>query len=396
LFSVGAKAAEPIKVGAIIPLTGPYASVGQVMIRAIDMGVDEYNAKGGLLGRKLKVIRGDSGVGSAEKVTAVGERLIAAGVNVILTGYCSQTNASIKTFGKYDIPFLTGTAYHIISDAIEEGMPETINCFDYCWDEFTYTNSLLSELFEVPKKMGWTPPNKKIAVLKIDIPYTIAPADLFIKEAKKRGYDVVIDDISQFGRIDWGTLLTKIERTKPSYIFVSLLSAQDAARFQAQFHERFGKKGLDAIIVHQYAPSSPEWLSLTGKEAAEGVIYICGAIRRNEPRVADYLKRWEAKYNERPFDVYAIQTRDGFEIWAQAVKRAGCVECYDKVVRLIRESIYEGLWGNYVFNPKDNTVLHGEYLVPLEWQQFRNGKPVLVYPDKSKEADFQKPPWIKK
>lgn len=396
LLSAGSALAEkPIIVGGSLPLTGPWATSGEVMLKAIEMAIDEYNAQGGLLGRKLKIVKGDVGDMLAENVTAVAERLAASGVDVILTGYDSLTNANIKVYGKYHFPYLTGPAYHVISDAIEEGMPQTNNTFEYCWDEYTYGRGLLDEMFEVPKKIGWTPPNRKIGIIKVDLSYAILPADMFAEGAKKMGYEVVVDEVTQFGKVDFGTILTKLERQKPSFIFVSLVAPEDTARFTIQFHERFGKKGLQAIVVHQYAASPPEFLELTGPEAAEGVINMFGAIRYHDPKVANYIDRWVAKYGEKPFDTYAIMVRDAFEIWVQAVKRAGCVDCYDKVTRLIRESPYEGMFGTYVFAPRDQTAIYGEYLLPLEWIQFQDGVPVMVYPERTKAADYRKPPWIK-
>jgi len=396
-FCSGSVLAEDvIKVGVPYPATGGHASDGQSMYRAIEMAVDEYNAQGGLLGRQLEIISGDVGDLRPENVISVAERLRAAKCDVILTGYCSGTNAAVKTFGQDEVPFLTGIAYHVTSDAIEEGLPGTNNCFEYVWDEFTYGKALENEMFEMPKKMGWTPPNKKVAVIKIDVGFSIDPADYFIAAAKRMGYEVVIDETVGFDKVDFGTFLTKLEREKPSYIFVTLLLPENAARFQMQFHDRFSKKGLNAILAHQWTPAATEWLDLVGNEVAEGVIFMAGAVRENEPRTRDYMNRWEAKYNERPRDLYVTCTRDGFEIWAQAVKRAGSVDDYTTVNRLIRESVYEGLWGNYVFSPRDQTALYGEYLLPLEWMQYgNNGKYALVAPDKSKVADYQKPPWIK-
>ena len=386
---------EPIKVGVTVPLTGPFASTGQTMLRAYEMAVDECNAQGGLLGRKLKLIAGDTGDASAENAIAVAERLVAANVDVVMTGFDCVTNDVVKTLARYDLPYLLGTASNIQSDTIEEGMPETSNCFDYVWEEDAYAYSLLDELFELPKKMGWSPPNKKIAILKVDFPYCIMPADLFAAEAKERGYEIVIDEVTQFGKVDWGTLLTKIERTKPAYIVLFLLIGADSARFQTQFNDRFGEKGLDALVVYQYSPSAPEFLELTGPEAAEGVIYLGGAIRENDPQIADFLDRWMAKYNEKPLNVYSLFCFDSFGIWAQAVKRAGSSENYDKVCRLMRESGYDGLFGTYVFKPNDQTAMYGEYFLPMDWMQYRNGVPLAVYPDKTKVTDYQKPPWIK-
>jgi branched-chain amino acid transport system substrate-binding protein len=390
-----ASSEEAIKVGASVPITGPYATTGQTMLHAVQMAADDYNAQGGLVGRKIEVIVGDVGDTSAENVKAVAERLIAAGSNMVITGWDSLTDAAVKAYAPYDVPYLAGPAEVVYSDTIEAGMPETNNVFEYCWDELTYAHTLMVELFRIPKKINWTPPNKNIAVLRVDIPYTMLPSNKFMEMAKAAGYKVVIDEISQFGRVDWGTMLTKIERAKPSYIILMLLDPTDTARFQIQFHEKFAKKGFPAIIVSQYSPSVPEYMTLTGKDISHGVIYMGGAIRFWEPKVGEYVKRWEARYNEKPFDIYAVLTRDGFDIWGQAVRRAGCVECYDEVNRLIRESPYEGMWGTYVFGPHDQTAIYGEYLLPVDWLQIRNGEHLQVYPDRYKVADYEKPPWIK-
>ena len=394
-FAGPALADDEILLGTSAPLTGPYATSGEVMVKAYQMAVDEYNAAGGLLGKKLRYITGDIGDMLAENVTGVAERLVSQGCDAIITGYDSFSNANIKVYGRAEMPYMTAPAYRVISDAIAAGLPGTNNCFVYCWDESTYGQGLMNEMFQVPKKIGWTPPNNKVAVLKVDTSYSIIPADLFGKLAVEAGYDLVIDELVQFGKIDFGTFLTKVERQKPAFLFVTLCSPEDAARFQTQFYDRFGKKGIETLIVHQYACSVPDWVNLTGPVASEGVINMYGAVRLHDPKLADYVARWEAKYNEKPFDTYAIHCRDGFEIWAQAVKRAGDAKDYTNVCRLMRESVYEGMFGTYAFSPRNQQALYGEYLLPLEWIQFRDGAPVVVYPDRSANADYEMPPWIK-
>ncbi|MBW2618772.1 MAG: hypothetical protein JRC92_07850, partial [Deltaproteobacteria bacterium] len=73
----------------------------------------------------------------------------------------------------------------------------------------------------------------------------------------------------------------------------------------------------------------------------------------------------------------------------------GCVDCFDKVNRLLRESVYEGLWGTYVFDPDNQTALYGEYLLAVDWLQIRNGEHLEVYPDRYKNAEYVKQPWMK-
>ena len=73
----------------------------------------------------------------------------------------------------------------------------------------------------------------------------------------------------------------------------------------------------------------------------------------------------------------------------------GCVDCYPKVVSLIKESVYEGASGTYVFRPDNLTVIPGEYLFPIAYYQIQNQKHVGVDPPRFKTGDYMKPPWIK-
>ena len=68
-----ALAEKPIVIGAPMPLTGPFASSGEQMKMALDLGVEELNAAGGLFGRKLKVVYGDVANVGVEDVKSVGE-----------------------------------------------------------------------------------------------------------------------------------------------------------------------------------------------------------------------------------------------------------------------------------------------------------------------------------
>jgi branched-chain amino acid transport system substrate-binding protein len=59
-------AAEPIKVGAPLCLTGPYAGDGLGYFRGIEMAVDELNKGGGLLGRPLEIKKFGQALGNKE------------------------------------------------------------------------------------------------------------------------------------------------------------------------------------------------------------------------------------------------------------------------------------------------------------------------------------------
>src|SRR3954466_6542409 len=76
LFALPVHAQEVIKIAAGAPLTGPLAKQGQEVANAVKLAVDEWNAKGGVLDKKIAVLEADDqgnpqvGVAAAEKVAA--------------------------------------------------------------------------------------------------------------------------------------------------------------------------------------------------------------------------------------------------------------------------------------------------------------------------------------
>jgi len=385
---------EAISIGAPLPLTGPYASDGEQMKMAVDLAVEEINSAGGLLGRKLKVTYGDVNNLEPEKVKAVGERLIGAGIDLAITGYDSTGAANVKVYGQSEIPYLHGNAKSECTQAVANNPIKYGNVFQYTYNEKEYGGETIKTFLSVPQKIGWAPPNQKIAVITVDYPYSSVPAADFAKLAEKMGYQVVINETVPFNMIEWSPILSKIERTQPSFITFWHVVPADSARFMNQFVERFADDGIDALLHMQYTPSIPEFLELAG-ENANGLIWVGGFMEAGDKYEA-YKQRWVAKFKKDPVGLYSVATRDAFDMWVQAVMRAGCVECYSEINRLMRESVYTGIAASIVFHPQDQSAIAGEYLYPMGWYQVQNGGHVPISPVRFAAGKYQKPPWLKK
>jgi branched-chain amino acid transport system substrate-binding protein len=186
---VGCGGKDVIKVGAPMPLTGPYASDGEQMQMALQMAIDEQNAKGGVLGKQLELIPGDVGALEAEKIKAVGERLSGEGVDLVITGY-ADSGVDARVFGEYDMPYLHADAMSADTDIVASDPVKFGNVFQYCPSEVSYGYDAAANLFKVPEQMGWTEPNKKIAAIRADYSYNVLASDKFLELAKEQGYEV--------------------------------------------------------------------------------------------------------------------------------------------------------------------------------------------------------------
>ena len=85
-FSVPAAAQQTLKVAYIDPLSGPFASVGELMLNHLRFGIDDINAKGGVLkGTKIELLQFDGKLSAQESVSAL-QSAIDQGASVVFTG----------------------------------------------------------------------------------------------------------------------------------------------------------------------------------------------------------------------------------------------------------------------------------------------------------------------
>lgn len=388
----GCGGSEKIKIGAPMPLTGPYASDGEQMQKALELAIEEQNAKGGVLGRELTLLPGDVGALEAEKIKAVGERLSGEKVDLVITGY-ADSGVDARVFGEYDMPFLHADAMTLSTELVAKDPVKYGNVFQFCPSEVSYGYDAAEILFKISAEMGWTEPNKKLAVIRADYSYNVLASDKFIELAKEKGYETVVDEMVQFGTVEWGPILSKIAEKQPAYVTFWILDPTDASRFIIQFNEKFGEGGYNGLVYMQYTPNFPEFLTLAGN-AANGLVWSTsvGVVSKDAPA---YAERWKAKFGEEPKSTYAYNVRDAFEIWVQAVEKAGCVDCYDKVNANIKATEYQGMSGFYKFSPTDQQALFGDQYIPTLWYQVQNGAHMLTGPEAFKAGKYILPPWVK-
>jgi branched-chain amino acid transport system substrate-binding protein len=384
---------KPILIAAPVPLTGPYASDGVLMKQSLEMAVDDYNAKGGVLNRKLELIFGDIAAGEPEKIKAVGERLVAKNPDLIITGY---DNGGVFVFGEYDIPYMHESAMSELVDPVAKNLDKYWNCFHYVFTEEAYGLAAFNQFVKkAPEMMNWNPPNKKIAVVAVDFSYSTRAAEYFVKLAQKAGYEIVLNEIINFGTADYGPILSKIESKEPAFIAMFHIVPDDPARFMTQFADLLGDDGYDGLLWMQYVPDMPEFAELAGK-SAEGLLFAAGPLNVTAEGRA-FNNRWAKRYGSQPPSILPSFLRDAFDLWAAAVTRAGCSDCYRDVRTQMLEYPHRGMEGHLiVFNPLTQSAIYGEGFIPLTLLQYQAGKKVSLLPKQNKKGDIRRPPWMKK
>ena len=110
-LSSAAFAADTIKIGFPIPLSGPTAVYGEPILKGAEMAVAEINAKGGVLGRKLELLSRDSKANADEAVRLARELIIKDNVDFLAGTLTSAEAPAVSTIAKENkIVFVAPTA----------------------------------------------------------------------------------------------------------------------------------------------------------------------------------------------------------------------------------------------------------------------------------------------
>ena len=225
LFCANGFAAETIKVGIVLPLTGAQAKFGEIEKRSFEMAAEEINGKGGVNGKKLELLFEDD-TGKPDVGRAAVEKLISRDQAPVLTGgYASAvTQAATAVAQQFKVPFLvtTGSADEIT----EKG-------YDYIF-RINPTSSEYFDPFEsLLQKVGGV---KTMALLYENTQFGQSSAKDVDAAAKRMGMEVVVKEGYQAGAIDFKPLLSKVKAKNPDIIYM-VSYVMDAALLMTQSKE---------------------------------------------------------------------------------------------------------------------------------------------------------------
>ncbi|MBW2604154.1 MAG: ABC transporter substrate-binding protein [Deltaproteobacteria bacterium] len=285
-----AVAENVVKVGNIIPLSGPSASVGQQGKNAREMAVAEINAAGGIKslgGAQLKMIYADS-ESKPEKGVAEAERFINTEKVHVLTG-CWNSAVSYPTSAvaeRYGIPFIVPVS---VADKITDQGFKTV--FRIAAKDSWWTRDQFAFLKDMEKEFNTTV--KNLAFVYENGDWGKGFAGQWVELAKKSGYKVVLDEPYPSTSTDLSPVVQKIKRARPDVLML-VSNAADAILLTNTLAEY--KVKLKAVIASGGGHADPSFLKAAGKNAKyifdivewETDVNKTGAKEANEKYKAEY------------------------------------------------------------------------------------------------------------
>ena len=362
-----AQALGPVRIGSTLALTGPLASTAMTHKLVGEIYVEQLNARGGLLGRKVEwTVRDDQS--RADLARTLYEQLVtsdkmdllmgpyATGAILSAMGVAQRYNKVLvhHTFGipslaKYDMQF---PAWSIGAD------PGT-----------TVPNTLFDALAASPN------PPKTIAIVTSKFP-SIHFMSLGGREvAKKRGLKEVLFLEWEFGNRDFGPIAARVKDAKPDLVWMGDIGLEGNMLLDAM-------KKIDytpPLHFHLYPAPGPMSKAADGNNALAVTIFEEHAPFTNNPTAAQFVKI----YNERAtklnlpdttVEVQAAASYSAWQILEAGVRGANSLD--DKAIAAwLRKNRVDTIHGRLRFDGPGN---YGDDLMKIK--QVQNGKWAVVYP----------------
>ena len=377
--------AGTIKIGAPIPQTGPFASDGGVMEKAIKLAVEDLNKAGGVLGQQVEVQFFDIGDLSPDKLQAAAANLIDRGkADFIVTGY-GGFGPDIPAFCPQGVPFIHNDAFTSVVDLNNSmGCTSIFNASDV---ESAYGKVMFDQIMA----LGHDFPNKKLAIVHGPYEWEAGLTKAMAEAAAAQGWEIVVNEEVPYESVQWPGILSKIRDANPSLVHIEVLDAGLTYTFLQQY---FDNPVKGALLNAGYAASVPAFGDVISKGNVEGVLGMTLSAQLPGPDGDAFVKKWQAAYNEMPPWSLAAQLYDEVNMWAAAVAIAGSASDHAAVVKALKEMSFKGLTGTLKFDDRFKIPTSDASQPAFLFQvQGKDLKTLMI--GTAKTADFVEPTWSK-
>jgi branched-chain amino acid transport system substrate-binding protein len=306
-----ARAADPIKIGAILSVTGPASFLGAPEARTLEMLVAETNQKGGIQGRPVQLIIKDSGA-SPEKAFSFAKQLIDEDkVFAIIGPSTSGETMKIKAVAEEGKTILMSCA---AAEAIVNPMAK------YVFKTPQKDSDAIIKIFQQMKKMKIS----KIGVLSSNTGFGGAGKGQIEKLAPEHGITIVANEVYDKAASDLTAEVTKIKAAN-----VQAIVNWSIEPAQAIVIKNARQIGLKIPIFQSHGFGNIKYVEAAGA-AAEGVLFPAGrllvadVLPKNHPQKAlllKYKKDYESKFKEEA-STFGGHAYDAYVILLKAIDQA--------------------------------------------------------------------------
>jgi len=347
----GAKQAEPAKpkeilIGANLELTGNVATFGVSTANAIEMAFAEINAKGGVLGVPLKLVKYDN-KSDATEATNVATKLLTQDKVVVMLGPVTSTNvlAAAPVATQFKIPHITssGTASKVTVDEATGKTKDWIfrTCFIDPFQGQVAANFATKTLKAQTAAM----------FIEKNSDYAKGLGQVFEKVFTANGGKIVANEAFVTEDKDFRATLTKIKAAKPDVLYVPSYYEQDGL-----IAKQAREMGFTSPILGADGWDSDKLVAIAGAKNLEKVYFTNHySSADTDPKVVKFVTDYKAKYGNVP-DALAALAYDMAYMVADAINKAGAADPAKIKDALAATKGFVGVTGTVSMDDKHNPI----------------------------------------
>jgi len=337
---------ETIKIAILGPLTGDVATYGASNRDGAIMAFEEWNAKGGVLGRKIEWVLGDAQCDPKAAADAGKKAIDEDKVKYIVGAVCSSESIPISEYAnEKHVLQISGTSTNPMVTVDKEGKTKPYT-FRACFID-TFQGSVMAK-FALENLKAKT----AAVVLDVGNDYIKGLAEFFRDAFEKGGGKVVVWESFVKEDTDFSAILAKVKDANPDVFYIpTYYDKLNLIGAQAK------QKGITAVMLGGDGWDSPD----TDLAACDGG-YYSNHYHKGDPRpiAQDFLTKYKAKYGKDP-DALAALGYDAAAALLEAIKKAG-VDDPTAVAKAMETLKFEAVSGTITFDQYHNPIKNAAIL----------------------------------
>jgi branched-chain amino acid transport system substrate-binding protein len=380
------EAQKPIRIGASLAQTGPYAALAQNQLRGYQLCVKHTNEKGGVLGRRLELIVEDD-QSKAPTAAAIYEKLITRDkVDAILGPYYAPVIEAVADVSeKHRMPMVSPAG--ATTSIHKKGRR-------FVFMMFSPGEVYLEGFIDVAAKRGL----KTVALIYEDTLFPRGLAAGTTELAKKRGLSVVLVEAYPPGTTDFSAVLTKVRAANPDVLAAGTYF-EDAVAITGQLKAQNVNPRMFAVTVggdfpqfQQMLGRSAEYVYVAAQWEAELVTLRAGGlipIARQYPGAREFVESYRKEFPGAALSYHSASGYGGCQVLLEAIRRTGSLDG-EKIRDAILAMDLNTVFGAFKVDKAGIQIAHK--MVLFQWQ---DGKKVIVWPEELAPGKprFPTPPW---
>jgi branched-chain amino acid transport system substrate-binding protein len=324
-------------VAVVGPITGQYASFGAQMKNGGELALEDINAAGGVLGKKLDLEIGDDACDPKQAV-AVANQMTGNNVALVAGHYCSGSSIpASKVYAEANMVQISPASTNPAFTDNRAGP----NIYRVCGrddQQGGVAGKYLASHFA----------DKNVAFVHDKTAYGKGLADETKKAMNEAGKQEAMYEAITAGEKDYSALVSKLKQANIDLVYFGGYHTE-AGLIIRQMRDQ----GMNTILMGGDALITQEFWSITGP-AGEGTLMTFSPDPRKNPAAAEVVKRFKDKGIEP--EGYVLYTYAALQAWKQAAEKATSIESAD-VVKAMNDTEFDTVIGKFKFNEKGDPNL---------------------------------------